>query len=214
MKKYSLATCLLLVFCGCTRFQPTIIKSKKQSQTIGTTSTPTIHITAHTICHDTPSPGANNIIEQVNLLSLQITNKTNTPIFIDPIQTTPHIMQSKEFAQMVPKSYGCYFIPAAAVSCTGLLFLWQVGLPLAGLLTLFGINQSRKAATRTIDSFTQHALEDGIKTIPAFSSKTFLVAIHYNEYCPEITLSVNIKGKDEHCTVHLKKSIQTSYNLF
>lgn len=215
MKKYLLAAWLwlwlLLNLCGCNRFQPSSLKSKKQSTIVGCIANTNIAIKAYTIFHEAPSPVANDLIKHANLLSLHITNKTKAPISINPIKTIPHIMQSKEFAEIVPQSYGCYFIPATLLSCTGIVFLWQVGLPLAGLLTLFGINQSRKAAARTIASFNQHALGDDIKIIPALSSKTFLIAIKHTDYQPEINLSLTIKGKEERWTLHLKKTIQKTY---
>lgn len=212
MNHHYIIICIALTLSGCARFQPTRIKKEIRTQAEARTATSSATIAAHTIHNDVPSPTARDIIEQVHLLSLSITNKTNTPIYIEAAKITPHIMQKQDFAKLVPKSYGCYFIPAVVLGSTGLLFLWQVGLPLAGLLTLFGINQSRRAAEHTISSFHGQTL-DGIQTIPSFSTQTFLVAINHTHYKPDLTLIIKTKNSTEHCTLTFKKTILRSYNF-
>jgi hypothetical protein len=197
---------------GCTRFQPTRIKKEIRTQTGAQTSTSSVTVLAYSIYDDTPAPTARDIFEQAHLLSLSITNKTNASIFIDSTQITPHIMQKQDFAQLVPKSYGCYFIPAIVVGSTGILFLWQVGVPLAGLLTLFGINQSRREAEHTVVSFNEQTL-NGTQTIAPHSTRTFLIAISKTLYQPDLTVMIQTKSSSEKCSLHIKKTPQSSYHL-
>ena len=212
MNQRYLIICIALILPGCARFQPTRLKKTIFTEAESHTTTSSVTVAAHTIHNDAPSPIARDIIEQAYLLSLSITNKTNTPIYIDSTKITPHIMQKQDFALLVPKSYGCYFIPAVVLGSTGLLFLWQVGLPLAGLLTLFGINQSRRAAEHTVASFHKQTL-DGTQTIPPYSTRTFLVAINHTHYTPDLVLIIQTKNSTERCSLTFKKTMHRSYNF-
>lgn len=212
MNFHYLIICATLLLSGCARFQPTRIEKKALSQITAHTSTASTNITACNIYNDYQSPTAHDITTQIRLLSLHITNKTALPISINSKTITPHIMHTDDFAKLTPKTYGCYFVPAIVLGSTGLLFLWQVGLPLAGLLTLFGINQSHRAADRTIASFNEQTLKE-TQTITPHSTKTFLIAIKHEHYKPILTIPIQTTTTIETCSLHLKKTMNLSFDL-
>lgn len=214
MQLYQLIAVILLFFTGCGHFKPTQLKKQNFVTTLGTYDSSTVSIKTHHLQDTDLSSAARTITATINLLALTVKNKTDKPLSLDPASIYPRIMCSDELKALIPKTYGCYFIPAAVVGFSGFLFLWQVGLPLAGLLTLFGINQSHRAADRTLTSTTKHLLEPGqLKYIAPHSTETFLIAIKRDEYQPALTLHVGNKDDEEVCTVTCNKSMHTSYAL-
>lgn len=212
MNQRYILMCIALVLPGCVRFQPTRLKTEAITRTEAHAATSSVSATARIIHHDASSPTANDLMNQITMISLSITNKTDSPIHINPALITPAIIRSHDFAQLVPKSYGCYFVPAIVLGSTGLLFLWQVGLPLAGLFTLFGINQSRRAAERTVTSFSEQTLTD-TKTIPPHSTHTYILAINLDHYKPDLTLIIKTKNSPEKCSLTFNKTTHQSYKF-
>ncbi len=214
MKLFHYAWLLFLLLPACTHFKPAQLKKQSFIETKGSYDSTTTTVTAHHLQATDLSSAARSITSTINFLVLSIKNKTDSSISIDPATIQPHIMKLTELAPLIPKVYGCYFIPAAILGFSGFLFLWQVGIPLAGLLTLFGINQSQRAAQRTLSSTAPYLLDATCyKVIPPHSTTSFLIAIKKDAYQPTISLKLLTTKGDELCLLTCHKSLQPSYTL-
>lgn len=173
----------------------------------------TIELSAYHIEKYDLSPAAQDISRNINFITLRVKNKTKHLITIDTPNMTPKMMPLKEIASFIPQAYGCYFIPAVILGAGGFIFLWKIGIPLAGLFTLFGINQSKKAAEHTKNSLSIHLLNPRLPvTIPPLSTSTYLMAINKKDYTPSITFPIQTSKKEYGtCTLELCKSTSKSY---
>lgn len=216
-KQLIFITLLIPLLGGCSRFKPAQLQKQTEIHTAGILSSPTIEAKANRI-HDTDlSPTARTITQQLELLTLTIKNKTNTSYYIEPSSCSPLPISRPELAALIPKSYGCYFIPAGILAFGGLMFLWQIGLPLAGLFTLFGVDQSRRAADRTLKSLTTDLFDSTRHVaLQPYSTTTVLLAIRKKDYIPQFSFALrtaNSKEAGEIYSVSLIKNIDTSYTL-
>jgi hypothetical protein len=217
MKKLLLEILLILLLPGCLRFKPAYLQKQTYTHTTGMFNSPIIEATAKRI-HDTDlSPTAGTITQHLEFITLTIKNKTGASYYIKSSSCSPLPISRPQLTALIPKSYGCYFIPATVLGFGGLLFLWQIGLPLAGLFTLFGIDQSRRAADRTLTSLTTHLFDSTRNvTLHPYTTTTVLLAIRKKDYTPQFSFSLRKAGSNEEdaiCSVPLIKNIDTSYTL-
>lgn len=199
---------------GCARFRPTLLKKEGVSSISSSYSSPRIEIHGRHLQDVDIGPAARDICRDTYLIAVSIKNKTAVPVTLDPSTITPAPFPPRALKKNIPWIYGSYFLPAIVVGASGFLFLWQVGLPLASLLTLMGINQSRKAFIKTEESLTQHVIGDRYSLlITPHTTTTFVLAIQHADYRPELKFICASEGKQEQCTLKFIKSLQPTYVL-
>jgi hypothetical protein len=214
MNRLLLAILLIPLMPACARFKPTQLKQHHTIETTATYASPLVDVSARHVQDTDLSPTARDITAQLIFIALSVKNKSDGPLYIDPTTITPHIMHRRDIAPFIPKSYGCYFMPAAVLGVGGFFFLWKIGLPLAGLFTFFGINQSLGAAKRTQASIDRHLLDaTHTQVVQPHTTSTFLVAIDENAYKPNFEIVVRSTAGPQTCTLTFCKSMQTSYAL-
>lgn len=216
-KQLIFITLLITLLPGCSRFKPAQLHKQTAIHTAGIFSSPTIEAKANRIHDIDLSPTARTITQQLELLTLTIKNKTGTSYYIEPSSCSPLPISRAELDTLIPKNYGCYFIPAAVLGFGGLLFLWQIGLPLAGLFTLFGVDQSRRAADRTLKSLTTDLFDSTRSVVlQPYTSTTVLLAIRKKDYTPQLGFALRTASSKEAGKIYsipLIKNIDTSYTL-
>jgi hypothetical protein len=123
-------------------------------------------------------------------------------------------MTEQQLQTHIPQQYGCYFIPAIVMTVGGFFFTWQLGLPFASLFTLFGFDQSRRAAARTKTSITKHCIATHHQFIvPPYSTATMLVVLDKKNYTGTLTFTAHAAQTAIPCHLQLHKKIATTYTL-
>ena len=204
----------LLFLPGCVRFQPTKISCTPASHTRAETSSPLFTVTAHVLPPPKVDTTAQTITRDVILVEISITNKTSALCSFKPGEISPLPMTHSELCTKIPLNYTCYFIPALITGIGGFFFMWHIGLPLAGMFTLFGINQSRRAAKCTAGSFAK-TLADPIKKIiiPSYSTQKFLLAWHRKNFASKIAIVLEQETQIHRCEIELVKELTHTYTF-
>ena len=205
---------VLLTLGGCARFRPTLLKKESLSSLSSKYVSPRIDIQSHHLLDVDDGPAARDICRDNYLIAVAIKNKTSLPLALDPSTIRPTPLSPLVLKKNIPQLYGSYFLPAIVVGASGFLFLWQIGLPLASLLTLAGVNQSRKAALKTAESIAQHVIDDNRSLIiPPHTTSSFVVAIRRADYHGQLKLTCHVQESKEKCTLTFIKSLQSTYAL-
>lgn len=205
---------VLFTLGGCARFRPTLLKKESLSSLSSQYFSPRIEIQSHHLLDVDVGPAARDICRDNYLIAIALKNKTSVPLTLDPSTIQPAPLAPAILKKNIPPFYSSYFLPAIVVGASGFLFLWQVGLPIASLLTLVGVNQSRKAALKTAESIAQHVIDDKRSLIiPPHTTSSFVVAIRRADYHGQLKLSCHVQESKEKCTLTFIKSLQSTYAL-
>jgi len=205
---------LIYVLPGCAKFKPAHFGKQANSYTAGICNTPSLTIKAIKLTDIDQTSTARAISAHIDFIQLTISNKSKDSYIIKPSSFHPTLLSKQELNKTIPQLYACYFIPAFICGAGGFLFMWHIGLPLAAFFTLFGIDQSKRAAQKTLTSITAHLFdnEEDIKLYP-HSTKTLLLVVDKKQYTTHYSFIASNNSQKELCSFHLQKSTNDSFTL-
>ncbi len=212
MKLSPMLIITLFFLTGCMRFQPTKLTRTPHSKASVQKSSPLFTVSASVLTPPHIDVTASKITHDFVLVETSLTNKTSSSATLLSEMITPQIATRAELRAHIPRNYTCYYIPAIITGLGGFFFMWHIGLPLAGLFTLFGINQSRRAADRTAVSLNAHIIDPATTiTIPPYSTQKFLLAWNIKNFAPHISFTMRQGDKDHVFRVELRKTLTHTY---
>ena len=215
MKRHVIVLLLAAGFLpSCSHFKPTRLLNQAQTTTTAVFDTPALHASAHLLTHHDLTSTARTLTDAVEFVAVTVKNKTAHQLTISATSLSPVCMSAQELSSYIPQQYGRYFIPAAAFTIGGLFFTWQLGLPFAALFTLFGFDQSYRAADRTLTSIMRSCpTTQAPRIIAPYASSTFLVAISKQEYTGTLSFTASSATTSTPCHLQLLKRINNTYTL-
>lgn len=210
--KTILLVTILFTMPGCARFRPARLEKTQTRVASAICTKNAIEIQVHEAINVGKTLAARDVSSKFVFFTTQIKNLTPDSVSIKHDDIYPRPITIEDIKKQLPLSYGCFFIPAATLTFAGFLFLWKICLPLAGLFSLFGINQSQKATEGILKQYASFMIPNNTPiTVEPNSTQEMLLVFDRNTYNGVINITVSKKNTHAEYLLELTKHREVNF---